>query len=234
MNPDTTTKAKPQGLFKPNEVAHPQRVSSPANTRNTIPDPSDTYLAPRFQKTFGQVAKAMLQDIHRARDRSSGRINHSLCASQSPVGREKITDLTEPAGPVPRETEVRSRVIDIRKDLNTRRTFVQVAAEHQRACLNGMSWNPTTIHQQVPTGSQHLIIGDNLVRDLTEILVVGQTTAISFGGASVAQVIKMMELQNDDRVDTLILMIGTNDLSRNPFLEGMPRESTIRPLNTML
>ena len=31
-----------------------------------------------------------------------------------------------------------------------------------------------------------------------------------------AQVIKMMELQNDDRVDTLILMIGTNDVSRNP------------------
>ena len=70
------------------------------------------------------------------------------------------------------------------------------------------------------------------MRVLTEVLVVGQTTAISFGGASVAQVIKMMELQNDDRVDTLILMIGTNDLSRNPFLEGMPRESTIRPLDT--
>ena len=31
-----------------------------------------------------------------------------------------------------------------------------------------------------------------------------------------AQVIKMMELQNDDRVDTLTLMIGTKDVSRNP------------------
>ena len=38
-------------------------ASSPANTRNTILDPSDTYLAPRFQKTFGQVAKATMQDI---------------------------------------------------------------------------------------------------------------------------------------------------------------------------
>ena len=28
--------------------------------------------------------------------------------------------------------------------------------------------------------------------------------------------IKMMELQKDDRFDTLILMIGTNDVSRNP------------------
>ena len=44
----------------------------------------------------------------------------------------------------------------------------------------------------------------------------GQTAVISFGGASVAQVIKIMKLQNDDRVDTLTLMIVTNDVSRNP------------------
>ena len=40
--------------------------------------------------------------------------------------------------------------------------------------------------------------------------MVGQTAVIFFGGASLAQVNKMMELQNDDRVETLILMIGTN------------------------
>ena len=33
-----------------------------------------------------------------------------------------------------------------------------------------------------------------------------------------AQVIKMMELQNDDRVDALILMIGTIAVSRNPVI----------------
>ena len=68
---------------------------------------------------------------------------------------------------------------------------MQVAAERPRACLNGMTWNPAAIHQSVPTGSQHLIIGDSLVRDLIQVLVGGQTTVISFGGASVAQVIKM-------------------------------------------
>ena len=85
---------------------------------------------------------------------------------------------------------------------------MQVAAEHPRACLNGITWNPATIHQPVPTGSQHLIIGDSLVRGLKDIFVVGQTAVISFGGASVAQVLKMMEMRNDDRVDTLTLMIG--------------------------
>ena len=74
---------------------------------------------------------------------------------------------------------------------------MQVAAEQSRACLNGISWNPATIYQPVPTGSQHLVVGDSLVRDLKDILVVGQTALISFGGASVAQVIKMIELQND-------------------------------------
>ena len=93
---------------------------------------------------------------------------------------------------------MRSRVIDIRRD-PTRRAFVQIAAEHPRACL---------------TGSQHLIIGDSLVRDLKVILVVGQTAVISFGQPSLAQMIKIMELQNDDRLGTLTLMMGTNDVSK--------------------
>ena len=46
------------------------------------------------------------------------------------------------------------------------------------------------------------------------MLVVGQTATISFGGTSVAQVIKMMELQNDGRVETIIRMIAM--VTRNP------------------
>ena len=66
------------------------------------------------------------------------------------------------------------------------------------------------------------------MRDLNHILVGGQITGISFGGASVAQVIKMMELQNDDRVDTLTLMIGIEEMEAeqrkmvNPVTRGSP------------
>ena len=98
----------------------------------------------------------------------------------------------------------------------TRHQFTQVAAEHPRACLNDMSWNPATSDQVIPPGSRHLIIGDSLVRDLNEIFVYGQTTTLSFGGASVAQVIKMMEFQSEDHLDTLVIMLGTNDVSRAP------------------
>ena len=51
-----------------------------------------------------------------------------------------------------------------------RHQLTQVAAEHPRACLNDMSWNPATSDQVIPPGIRHLIIGDSLVRDLNEIL----------------------------------------------------------------
>ena len=70
--------------------------------------------------------------------------------------------------------------------------------------------------QAIPSGNCHLIVGDSLVRDLNEIFVSGQTIVVSYGGASVVQVIKMMESQNEDQVDTLIVMLGTNDISRGP------------------
>ena len=54
------------------------------------------------------------------------------------------------------------------------------------------------------------------MRDHNEIFVYGQTTALSFGEASVAQVIKMMEFQSEDYLDTLVIMLGTNDVSRAP------------------
>ena len=60
---------------------------------------------------------------------------------------------TEPAGPVPSETRVKSRVIDIREDLSIRRTFGQVAAKHPRACLSGMSLNAAAVHQPALKGN---------------------------------------------------------------------------------
>ena len=47
------------------------------------------------------------------------------------------------------------------------------------------------------------------MRDLNEIFVNGQTTILSFGRNSVAQVIKMMEFQSEDHLDTLVISSGT-------------------------
>ena len=70
--------------------------------------------------------------------------------------------------------------------------------------------------QANPSGNCHPIVGDSLVRDLNEIFVSAQTIVVFYGGVSVAQVIKTMKSRNEDQVDTLIVMLGTNDNSRAP------------------
>ena len=199
------------------EPEAPQQTRPSASSqRFTIPDPSDTYLAPQFQESFNQVARATMEEINRTTGRTLGRIVPSQRRDQSSNSSERAPHTIVPSGTAHGRTYQKSRVVDIRKNLMTRHQFTQVAAEHPRACLNDMSWNPATSDQVIPPGSRHLIIGDSLVRDLNEIFVYGQTTTLSFGGASVAQVIKMMEFQSEDHLDTLVIMLGTNDVSRAP------------------
>ena len=199
------------------EPEAPQQTRPSASSqRFTIPDPSDTYLAPQFQESFNQVARATMEEINRTTGRTLGRIVPSQRRDQSSNSSERVPHTIVPSGTAHGRTYQKSRVVDIRKNLMTRHQFTQVAAEHPRACLNDMSWNPATSDQVIPPGSRHLIIGDSLVRDLNEIFVYGQTTTLSFGGASVAQVIKMMEFQSEDHLDTLVIMLGTNDVSRAP------------------
>ena len=193
-----------------------QTQPSASSQRNTIPDPSDTYLAPQFQESFNEVARATMDEINRTTGRTLGRIVPSQRRDHSSNSSERAPRTVVSSGTAHGRTFQKSRVVDIRKNLMTRHQFTQVAAEHPRACLNDMSWNPATSDQVIPPGSRHLIIEDSLVRDLNEIFVYGQTTTLSFGGASVAQIIKMMEFQSEDYLDTLVIMLGTNDVSRAP------------------
>ena len=193
-----------------------QTQQSASSQRNTISDPSDTYLAPQFQESFNQVARAAMDEINRTTGRTLGRIVPSQRRDHSSNSSERVPRTVASSGTAHGGTFQKSRVVDIRKNLMARHQFTQVAAEHPRACLNDMSWNPATSDQVILPGSRHLIIGDSLVRDLNEIFVYGQTTTLSFGGASMAQVIKMMEFQSEDHLDTLVIMLGTNDVSRAP------------------
>ena len=193
-----------------------QTPRSAPNPRNTIPDRSDTYLAPQFQESFNQVARAAMNEINRTISRALGRVVPSQRFDHSSSSSKRAPRNVVLTGTAHDGTIQKSRVVDIRKNLTVRNQFVQVATEHPRACLNGMSWNPAISNQAIPLGSRHLVIGDSLVRDLNEIFVDGQTIVLSFGGASVAQVIKMNEFQGEDHLDTLMIMLGTNDVSRAP------------------
>ena len=197
--------------------AAPQQTRPSASSqRITIPDPSDTYLARQFQESFNQLARAKMDEINRNTERTLVRIVPSQRRDHSSNSSERAPRTVASSRSAHGGTFQKPRVVDIRRNLMARHQFTQVAAVHPRACLNDMSWNPATSDQVIPPGSRHLIIGDSLVRDLNEIFVYGQTTTLSFGGASVAQVIKMMEFQSEDHSDTLVIMLGTNDVSRAP------------------
>ena len=157
-----------------------------------------------------------MDEINRTTRRKLGRIVPSQRRDHSSNSSERAPRTVASSGTPHGGIFQKSRVADIRKNQMARHQFTPVAAEHPRACLNDMSWNPATSDQVIPPGNRHLIIGDSLVRDLNEIFVYGQTTALSFGGASVAQVIKMMEFQSEDYLDTLVVMLDTNDVSRAP------------------
>ena len=214
---DTRPKTGVQELCTSRGPEAPQQTQQSApSQRNTIPDPSDTYLAPQFQESFNQVARATMDEVNRTTERTLGGIVPSQRRDNSSNSSERAPRTVASSGTAHGGTSQKSRVVDIRKNLMARHQFTQVAAEHPRACLNDMSWNPATSDQVIPPGNRHLIIGDSLVRDLIEIFVYGQTTALSFGRASVAQVIKMMEFQSEDYLDTLVKMLETNDVSGAP------------------
>ena len=127
---DTRPKTKAQELCAPIEPGVPQQTSQSAvNPRNTIPDPSDTYLAPQFQESFNQVARAAMNEINRTTGRT-GRFVLSQRLHRSSSSSELIPRAMVPTGTTHGGTTQNSRVVDIRKNLTVRNQLVQVAAEH--------------------------------------------------------------------------------------------------------
>ena len=104
---DTPPRTKAQELCNPREARAPQQIpQSNLSSRNTIPDHSDTYLAPQFQESFNQVARATMDEINRTGGQTLGRVV-SYRTSRAIV----------PTGPARGETALRSRVVDVRKNL---------------------------------------------------------------------------------------------------------------------
>ena len=167
---DAPSRTKTQELCIAREpVAPPQMSQSASSYRNTIPDPSDTNMAPQFQESFNQIAKAAMKKISMFSGRTLGRAVTSQRTDRSSSNSERTTRAIVSAGPTRGETALRYRVVDIMKNLAVRNFLLQMAAEHLRTCLNGMSRNPAISNQATPSGSRHLIVRVSLVRDLNEI-----------------------------------------------------------------
>ena len=106
-----------------------------------------------------------------------------------------------------------SRVIDVQKNNQLRYNFTGVPETDPRACFNRATWNPAVNLQQPPPGTSHLILGDSLVRVLSNLRTSWVTTVMAFGGATIAQLYRMVELMNQGRIPNVMILIGTNDIS---------------------
>ena len=110
-----------------------------------------------------------------------------------------------------------------------------------RACFNRATWNPAVNLQQPPLGTLHLILGDSLVRVLTNLGHHGDglrtswvTTVTDFGGATIAHLFWMVELMNPGRIPNVMILVGTNNISRSSDEEEALWESMMVCLFTTL
>ena len=127
-----------------------------------------------------------------------------------------------------------SRVIDIQKNNQLRYNFTGVPETDPRACFNRATWNPAVNLQQPPLGTSHLLLGDSLVRVLSNLRTSWVTTVMAFGGATIAQLYRMVELINPGRIPSVMIQVGTNNISRSSDEEEALWESMMVCLFTTL
>ena len=108
-----------------------------------------------------------------------------------------------------------SRVIDVKKNNQLRYNFKGVPESDPRACFNRATWNPAVNLQQPPLGKSHLILGDSLFRVLSNLKTSCVTTVMAFGGATIAQLFRMVELMNQGTIPNVMIQVGTNNISRS-------------------
>ena len=68
--------------------------------------------------------------------------------------------------------------------------------------------------QQTLLGTSHLILGDSLVRVIQIMRTSWITTVMVFGGATIVQLFRMVDLMNPGRIPMTMILIGKINLSR--------------------
>ena len=125
-------------------------------------------------------------------------------------------------------------MIDVQKNNQLKFSFTAVPGTDRRACFNRSTWSPAVNLQQLPLGTSHLILGDSLVRVLQNWRTSWITTVMAFGGATIAQLFRMMELMNPGRIPNVMILVGTNNVSRSSDEEEARWEAMMVCLFTTL
>ena len=240
----------PMELLTPREMSQTTETRLPTATdRVIIPDPSDTLVDPVVEQTVRKLIETAGRLVTNKNAPGSGvtapygTIDDSgrVRLSQTVIT-QGISDVTPHMGsskaPERRIQKMPvkkvSRVIDVQKNNQLRYNFTGVTETDQRACFNGATWNPAVNLQQPPLGTSHLILGDCLVRVLSNLRTCWVTTVMAFGGATIAQLYRMVELMNPGRIPNVMILVGTNDISRGSDEQEALWESMMLCLFTTL
>ena len=220
----------PMELLASREMRQTTETRLPVETnRVTIPDPSDILGDPVVEQTVRKLIETAGRLVANKNAPGSGvtapygTIDDTgrVRLSQTVI-RQGISDVTPLMGSskIP-ERKVRkmpakkvSRIIDVQKNNQLKYNFTGVPETDPRACFNRATWSPAVNLQQPPLGTSHLILGDSLVRVLSNLRTSWVTTVMAFGGATIAQLYRMVELMNPGRIPNVMILVGTNDISR--------------------
>ena len=238
-------------LLTSREMSQTTETRLPTTTgRVTIPDPSDTLGDPVVEKTVKRLIETAGRLVANKNAQGSGMTASygtiddagRVRLSRSVMTREGVSDIMPPMGnsKVP-ERKIRkmpakkvSRVIDVQKNNQLRYNFTGVPETDPRACFNRATWIPAVNLQQPPLGTSHLILGDSLVRVLSNLRTSWVTTVMAFGGATIARLYRMVELMNPGRIPNVMILVGTNNISRSSDEEEALWESMMVCLFTTL
>ena len=220
-------------LLTPRELSQTMETRLTVTTgRVTISDPSDTLGDPVVEQTVQKLIKTAGRWVANGNAPDSGvaapygTIDDTgrVQLSQEMMTRTEVIDTTLPtkSSQVPdrkiREVRMKkvSRVIDVQKNNQLKYSFTGVPDTTSRVCFNRSTWSPAVNLQQPPLGTSHLILSDSLVRVLQNLRTSWITTVMAFGGATIVQLFRMEELMNPGRIPNIMILIGTNNVSRGP------------------
>ena len=220
----------PMELLTLREMSQTTEARLPAETnRVTIPDPSDTLGDPIVEQTVRKLIEKAGRLVANKNAPGSGVTapygtiddTGKVRLSQTVI-RQGISDVTPLIGSsrIPERKERKmpakkvSRIIDVQKNNQLKYNFTGVPETDPRACFNRATWSPAVNLQQPTLETSHLILGDSLVRVLSNLRTSWVTTVMAFGGATIAQLYRMVELMNPGRIPNVMILVGTNDISR--------------------
>ena len=222
----------PMELLTPREMSQTTETRLPATTGQvTIPDPSDTLGDPVVEQTMRKLIETAGRLVANRSAPGSGVTAPygtvddmgRVQLSQDVMAKRGVSDATLPMGSS-KDTDRKirkipakkvSRVMDVQKNNQLKYNFTGVPEADPRDCFNRATWNPAVDLQQPPLGTSHLILGDSLVRVLSNLRNPYSPKVMAFGDATIAQIFRMVELMNPGRIPNVMMLVGTNNISRN-------------------